>query len=494
MRPLPASLSQRRLLRGVSHVKRYWFALNPDVLRQLEKARRSSLRSAEPEAFIKILQQDCALWTYVMMRLICQSRDKNLAPSISNDPLALVAWAGSESIHLNIADAVSFMGTHSLTSATPDQASRLRKTVIIASTVAFLSEVKVLNPTAGFSHSVLREAGLNLMAWNYPTVYGLVIANNPDDASLANELTKVVGFSPDELSQALVERAYPVNGLSSVIPPSSTLGTYDKFHQVGRLLARVSDTDRGHSSRHDWEEVNSYLWNMAGSKWEVGIRDVFQRVSQSYATILPSYFGELRSFTPKSKFSKRRDISPHLKNRYLQHCQPPVQEALQACYANMPGGLKIRSLLKILIREVIPQAGFTGGCVFVVNSEKQQLTPKTLIGSVRRRSLAAVNISAVQFSAASESESEAVCEVLQRDGEGADSVVGAFASKNLIVTREEAGAKGGVTTFAYSLGSRCPLGVLYLERPSGQQHHEDSFVVPTFQAIAQTLCDVFLIE
>jgi hypothetical protein len=322
----------------------------------------------------------------------------------------------------------------------------------------------------------MRQEPFNLLAWNYPTVYSSVVRSHPTEPAFTRELTRAVGFSPDSLSQALIAGDDPRDETKVSGSPPHTFNPYEEFYDIGKSIARLGMAELNGSAKNDWGEVNTHMWSVVGPKWEVGIRETLEKLSQSYSKILPAYFAELRSFIQKNRVVDHNENGKTLTNKYLKYCQPAVQEALEALYVNMPIGSRARRLLK----------------TFVVNPEKKELTPKTLIGKVRARALAAVDISTIP--SASRLANADGLEVLPDNIPQPDAVAGAFTSKDLIVTREGASRKGGITTFACSLGGRSPLGVLYLERPTDLISSEDSQVIFTCQAIAQTLCDVFLIE
>jgi hypothetical protein len=123
-----------------------------------------------------------------------------------------------------------------------------------------------------------------------------------------------------------------------------------------------------------------------------------------------------------------------------------------------------KAAIQTLLKSIIPQAGFTGGCVFVIDPSTSSLRPRTVIGTVSLRAITNVNL------------------------EPGDMAVTALGQSDpLLHTKNDPPPIDGIYS---ALGGARKVGVLYLETPRGAQDIGEGKTIGTFNIIKQALCDV----
>jgi hypothetical protein len=157
----------------------------------------------------------------------------------------------------------------------------------------------------------------------------------------------------------------------------------------------------------------------------------------------------------------------------------------------MPRKSVNRKVLEKLVKEVIPLAGFTGGCVFLVDPSAMSLIPRTVIGKVRMRSLTPI---ALPRSHGSHMNTLIGDVITTRVDRTADVAQAAFESDQPVLQRSNGSTKDSFTGIYCCLGKTRKIGVLYLEVPEAQFSDRSPQVLKIFKALKQTLCHALFVD
>ncbi len=488
--------SETRLNRALNHVNNLWFPFNPTVISQLEEGFKDEAFSDDPDQLLTILKQDFALFTYVIKELMHIATSEQIDPVTICNPLKLIRWGGPTRIKQIVVLNKKLPSTHALSLSENFQTDRLRETAIIASTAEVLSENANLDPDMGFCRGVMREIGLNLIAWNYPLLYARIIKAIPSDSSLDDELTKELGFSPMLLAMRIMQPTNVKVSLADITIFEQEWQVYDKLCAVGEALAHASNPNTYPSAEHDWSIAQEYIIRNIGADGLEQINKKSADNSTSYTQALPSTFEDLKNLDPQAKILSHTNAIRACNNSYVRQCLPEIQDALRALYSEMPINSVNSTALEHLIKDLIPKAGFTGGCVFIVDPSTLTLSPRTIIGQVGGRK---INKIILRSTATNVLVLDSSVEDLLAAAIGHEDVIAnAFACEQPIIIREQGNLsdKQGyfedkLTTICSSLGRKRRIGVLYLEKPEST---DDSRTIGTFKALRQALCDALLLE
>jgi len=461
--------NSRRIDRALQHVSKPWFPMNPDVLKRVREGLDSGIYDANFELLMTELKTDFALFTFIVKELSQRAALANVPQATIANPLELIRWGNTKQIKEVLAEQQKVPNMHSLQWSEPFQIQRLRETAIIATTASVLSEKKNLDPELGFSRGVIREIGLNLIAWNYPSVYSKVLAELQQGQSLDDELSKELGFTPALLAMRLMRPDKGPDATESA-DQDSGWATYDELCEVGENLARAENPETYPSAENDWQKARSFLSDTLGEQAITIIRDRAVENSKHYQKSLPEVFGNIGQFNPQQNIEKHKRVARSIEERLLKFCPEGVQKSLKELYAELSDDSVNKNLVGKLLKSIVPEAGFTGGCVFVVDPSSLSLKPRTLIGKVQMRQITNVAL------------------------EPGDAAVSALGSQQPVVQLSENLKDPSLAGIYCSLGGRKKVGVLYLETPQRSPQEPDEGTLGMFEVIRKALCDTLLIE
>lgn len=456
----------RRIERALQHVVRPWFPINQDVLTTIRTSLDSGSYATNPAQLLNDLKADFALFTFVVKELGIQGLQEKIHSKILNNPVELIRWGGADRIKEIIAPDKKLPSTHSLHWSEPFQVARLRETAVIASTAAVLSEKKDLDPEVGFSRGVIREIGLNLIAWNYPTLYSKVLNNLTADATLDEELSKELGFTPSLLAMRVLRPENPNQPEGEPLPQEAGWAAYDELCDVGEALARAENPETYPSAQNDWQKANQYLTENAGTGALELIKERAIEQSKKYQEALPEVFNSLENFNPKRNIDVHQRMKAVIADQDFRLCPPHVQEALRTLYNEIDGYSVNKAAIQTLLKSIIPQAGFTGGCVFVIDPSTASLKPRTIIGQVSLRAIQNVTL------------------------DPGDLAVAALGQTEPLFDLKDDGTPTPLEGIYSSLGEQRKVGVLYLETPKHLNEEPAGKTIGTYNILKKALCDV----
>ncbi|MEN9845299.1 MAG: hypothetical protein RIS36_446 [Pseudomonadota bacterium] len=485
-----SSFTFRRLQRAVRHVNCLWFPFNPTVVEEIESAGLYEFSTTDPSRVLSVIRKDAALLGFVLVRLLRERADAPLNP---NNPAALISRAGPTRIKGIVAEGLQTSSAHKLQSSQPFQLSRLAETMIAASTVEALCKGKNFDPLAGFCKVILRDLGMNLIAWNYPSVYKEVL-DSVDTQRVEDAIERSLGFSPRELAHVLT-LAPKQGGVVATTPLDPADQIFDHYISVGEALARAEFPETYSSSREDWSYASKYLSENLGRDFSSTIRNVIVANSSAYYKMCPTHFKRLVKFDPARHHGARPGLSRIVFNPFVKECSVEIQEALRALYDTMPDGTPDRASLSAILTTLIPKAGFTGGCLFVANKRSGILTPGRIIGRVRAMEVGPVPLWTSQESYSNKSsfhQAKSPQGMVERAFVTRRPITERF--EHTVETQENPLLSIPITRFSATVGDKRPMGVLYLEKPFLNVPEEDKIALPTFRALNKTLSDALCID
>lgn len=461
--------NSRRIDRALQHVSKPWFPMNPEVLKRVREGLDQGAYDKDFGILLNELKSDFALFTFIVKELSQKAVLEGVAQSTISNPIELIRWGGAKVIKEILAEQQKIPNIHSLQWSEPFQVQRLRETALIATTASELSKHKNLDPELGFSRGVIREIGLNLIAWNYPSVYAKVLASMGPDSNLDDELAKELGFTPALLAIRLFRPDKAVEDGAEQADDDSW-ATYDELCEVGEALARAENPETYPSAERDWQTAKKALTSTIGENAISKIRDSALENTKHYQKSLPEVFGSIAELNPEKNIARHKKIARVIDERYLKFCSDAVQESLKQLYSEMSEESVNKNLVGRLLKDVVPEAGFTGGCVFVVDPSSLSLKPRTMIGKVQMRTIQNVAL------------------------EPGDAAVSALSSTDPIVKVTDDRSEPQYAGIYSALGARKKIGVLYLETPRKDATRPTEETLGVFQVIRKALCDALMLD
>lgn len=480
--------SDRRLQRAVQHVNMHWFPVNESVLESVRKGLSEGAYELDPSFLFRELKEDFALLSFCVKELQLVAQRERIPDSISNDPFRLVQWAGPARIR-DILCTGKAISTHSLSSNEEYQDARLRETAVSASTTEILSEANDLDGEHGFTHCVVRQVGLNLIAWNYPTVYARALKGLTPRTTIDSELTKALGFSPSLLATVVMRPKQPD---LARIPADlkDTWGTLDELCRVGEALARANDPETYPSAEQDWSTARTSIEKHLGSR---GVELIHERIVENtarYRVACPEAFSPAHSFNPVVALSRHKDGALSQNNPFLKQCPESLRTDLKEIYRSLSRQGVTRETIAQLLKEILPKHGFSGALVYLIDPTRGVLFPQVKIGTVNLRASAPIEWK--RPAAMDPLLGEALT---TKNHLPTDMVAAAFECDMPLVEQGPLTENGqSFVSIAGVVGKERRVGVMYVELAANNVDSGPAGTLTIYKALRQTLADALKVQ
>ena len=473
---IEAHPTERRLAKAVEHVSTLWFPVDAEHLKKIQEGLKKGAYDLSLEFLVEEIKSDFALYMYTLRELTKHPRiDKKTART----PSDLLTSAEIGVLREILPVEARKISTHLLTTSNPWQLARLSEALVAATAAETLAERERMIPDLGYSGALLRQLGLTLIAWNYPTVYkrALDSLKSRDKPMLDVVLSDALGFSPLLLGSAIVEEwALPPviemvmcgdgNEIGTAV--DSDYFTLKRFCEIGEALARANDPEFSPRASEDWIVTKQEIDRRLGG---AGLIEIGKRVSEKfghYTSNGPKALKEILQCRPEAKQYRFDEQTILKKNPFLAATPLSVKKRLKEFYESLSSEAQMKDLVRVLVREIIPLAGYTGGAIYTFDPIEDVLIPRTVIGLIEATDIFTVPI--------------------KGPGAFGNTIVAAFKSSTVISERLET-PHGELTQYLARLGVESQVGVLYLERPSDTLI-DDEGARAVFKAIHKALSDV----
>ena len=376
------------------------------------------------------------------------------------------------------------ISTHSLADSSPVQQARIKEAMISASAAEVMAPFQSIDPEVGFSAAILRQLGTALIAWNYPSVYQRCLERNDLAISIDAALNDALGFSPTVFGAYLLGRWGVASELRIVVgsdptgvesEPMTEMQQYlKKICEVGEALSRAQSPEYYPSAESDWEIARSTIEGILGPEGMRSVQEHVRNNCENYRAYLKQQFSDTAQLNPGARLVACRDEHLNDRNQYIKGCLPNLKKSFRELYAQMDINTISQHSVRALTNDLIPLAGFTGGCVFVLDPASRQFIPRLIVGKVALRKLGPVAYS--EYSSKN------------------DPVIIAFDCQTPMIEHSKTGAVDDPACIAAVLGSKQRLGVLYLEIPQTALNDFDQNVLMHFKAVRKALEDALHIS
>lgn len=388
------SAGQRRLEQAIEYVARTWFPANPEVLERIHHRSTSGKYQDNFDLLLYDLKSDFAVFSFLLKEM------RGLYPNVASaaDPIEMMRSMDLDALLKLITIPSDAISSHSFQEMEKTQASRLKHLMWSCSTSEILADKTGETVNAGqvFTYSVVRQLGLNLIAWNYPSIYGRVVQSLKEGAEgeLDQLLLAQLGFEPIELAAALTFPEQLGDELSSILGlpgetreqelESDDVAMQKKLCEIGEAFAILNDPETfptgTPAARTSIQEIEDIL-GPGGA--ETIVRSIKSRYV-SYLTLKP----DLLNLDAKSRDAGRHGNNPYGKmlftrNQFAARLSEDFRERLANVYSKVMKGQVSTEGIQFLVSELIPFAGFNKGCIFLLEQKELTLTPRLRIGDDR---------------------------------------------------------------------------------------------------------------
>lgn len=360
-----------------------WLPVNTGLFLEIKSKLESGAFTDNRKLLVEELKKDYSLLTYCLREL----RGSEL---FEGNPLKILEVVPFDDLKKILAVPESDISCHTLQDMLKPQTLRFKHSLISSSTAEVLAEKVGVNSQFAFGAALLRQTGLNLVAWNYPRVYAKALASVPTGADLDTLLLKSLGFSVKELGLQLT---LPVQKISAEVMSAFGMGgesgssTAGEVREIGRMcdlsesFAQLNDPEYFPAVTRDWKTVLQGVTHYLGPKGLQMIRDKIESNYIGYHHIGARIFDGDISIEKNLEIANRKVAEHIMANNIDAHkIDEDIQQRLKRAYAYVRPGQVSLEALQILLADVMPYAGFHQGCIYLFDMRTQALVPKLRIG------------------------------------------------------------------------------------------------------------------
>ena len=423
------------------------------------------------------LKTDLALLLYTLRECVVYLKDNNCEIPQNNSLTEIFEQTGITKIKSILEVCGEKISAHNIDLINEEQALRMQEAIISASTAEILSEGMKIDSDLSFSCALVRQLGHILISWNYPSIYQRSLNAITKNKNLDQILSEALGFSPKLLALALLNEWGLEGEIQAVLmadssPPTSSdsrTQNLSRLCEIGEALARSNDPQHYPSAEADWEKVKTELQESIGYQGIKSIQDRVKKNCENYNKLFPEMFHITENINPDTQIHDFSENQLLGNNQFVKHCPPRLRKKLKNLYAMIKPGEIARDALAVLLKEIIPFAGFNGGYVYTYDQGLGQLVPRTQIGREVKKSMQAIDY--------------------KNDHPGDDHISTAFSCNTPIVQNDDI----DLTSMVGSIGNASKIGVLYLEAHQQDIDDSENNLLLHFKAIRQALNDCFQI-
>ena len=477
MTTTPSAKADKRLTRALEYVSDYWLPVNHEVARKIRDGLSSGAFESDRFLLKKEVCSDLGLFFGCIRELRHILAESNKDMHISHDFTRVFDDLDLETLQIALESVLTSPSVHLVSEGEDPEVGRLLEAVISMTAAQTLAPAYNQSAGAATSAAALRQLGFALIAWNYPGVYKDCIRRLPDypGASLDSLITSSLGFSPMLLATGLASKwGLPTELLDHMDEAErdedretiSAIGsTLQQICKVSEALARVQFERWYPSAKGDWEDAAKEVERVMGPQGIERIRERCAVACTSFLATSPDIFRP-GLFLDEAMLCRAPKTST---NPYIALSEEPVQRAMTQLYEIIDLPRSSSKALQFLLRELIPAAKFTGGCVFTVDPTSCQLTPQLDVGPCEARTVAPLHYMV--------------------DGDQEDPVLLAFLTsegcKPILVEDN----RNGICSLSAAFGRGQRVGVLYLEMPLAEIRRDQAHVMAHFQGAVRALVD-----
>lgn len=359
----PAANAQR-LQHSAEHAREGWFPVNQEIvtaIREKVEARRFGDSAA---ALVDEIKNDQALLGLCIGKMTERGGSRravgNPVQSLKQVPYkTLVEWISVPSARVS---------PYRLESASQSQLSRLREAAVSCRSSEVLAEGANIDADLAFSCAFLRQLGLNLIAWNYPSHFRRAQQAAKRGEPIDKAVERILGVKPADLSAEIAKEWQISTQLVRALGETrvSDADTLRRVCEVGETYARLCDPEQHQAAREAWDKIKDSARELLGT-------DVEERLNSETAAVAALF--EFEIVEENDEVEQR-----FAKNAFAARCPSELRTSIHRVYERiMPCGPATEALQE-LAATVIPQAGFMRGCIYLARPGSFDLVPVLKLG------------------------------------------------------------------------------------------------------------------
>lgn len=397
--PLRAPLT--RLDRACKYLEDKWFPCSSHILDQIEAHLTKDFNDVDHIKLLELIHKDYSLTLFCYKELCTdeltggESTPYELEDNRS--PIAELKSCPAHQLRQILKDSLPTLRLHSLESSKSYQIDRLKESLLALVATKTLCESGTIDPDLGVEVSLFRQLGYLLVAWNYPTIYQAAASSSSATHNLDDNLVKALGFSPSSLAVSLAEKwglgkvfqqsaqGYEQEMLLAPNETNSVAQSISKLCSIGEKLARANNPELYPNALHEWEDAKVAIEQALGKEGLAMIDQAMATECEELFINSPFIFkaGTLLNLEQKLQTIESRKTAE--RNPYLNCCDDVLKSELLSIYDLIAAGERAEKTVGILLRKILPHAGFCSSALFTLEPGTKKLALQLKAGEIKLR-------------------------------------------------------------------------------------------------------------
>lgn len=395
-------LESKKKLNPIDYVSQQWLPVSESVLYSIKHKFDDGEYLNNPKNLLLDLKTDVGLFSWFL---------KNLPKLITNTDTSITPTLIIENIDLSKCDELFKSASleqfpHRIQGAMKIQSSSIKHAVISAITAETVASHSGLEPELAHLCATIRQVGINLVAWNYPSIFSRAIANVSDNIEgLEKELFRFIGHTPTTLASNICLEWDQDESIKSYIIPATpdsesknsaereTLSIQereekqDKLNnclELGNSMALLSDPEHFPGYAKNWQNTVERLQQAMGQNAINNIQERLAGFSKVYSN---NDFDFNIDLEPKKNLTRTSifRVTDRLMsgNPWIAKCSENLRSKFHKIYSSIDKRGISTEAISLLISELIPILGFVRGCIYKFDEKKMRLLPILRIGETQ---------------------------------------------------------------------------------------------------------------
>jgi hypothetical protein len=372
---------QERVLRYVSEG---WLPANPQLLKRIEQEMAQGVYEQDHNALLQKIQSDPGLFIRCLRELPAID-----AEAARTAPLEGIAQLSQEKLLQLLNKASEQYTLHHFNKATVQQSLRIQHTLAASLTSTQLALQTKLSHADALASTMFIELGMNLIAWNYPSVYSDVMARHRRNGDeIEANLERLLGIAPLRIGWKFATQwGMPAHVREALVRTYAAPTEALSLQEICRAAQLVADSFDQHNfprAERQLDAIRNPLRKLITPKLIEEIRSSVAQIFQEYTLPKSAFRGHLSLAAANESTDPEAAKDALLqRNIYLLRCSEEVKSLFRPCYALAQARTVSKEAISALVANVVPQLGFNAGCLYLTQTNLRdagKLTPALCFG------------------------------------------------------------------------------------------------------------------
>ncbi len=391
-RRVVSAVSDRRTLNdAIEFVAKGWMPISSQVVSLIRGKLGNGDYDLKRYELIADLRKDFSLFTWFLSQL------SDLKPNPASFDIEEIVQAIEVQQLIELFSKADDANVHKREKAAKSQTLALKHGLTAVVSAEKLADKQQIDSNLAHICAGVRQLGINLVAWNYPRIFSRAMEHcQRTNTSLDKELYKILGYSPLQLGAEIALDWDKTGGLKAIVfqdnenPAELPAELMNQLGgkaaeligcvELGESVAKLSTPEIYPDVAGLMPEIVSDVEGILGKGGFQELREQLRKTSLEYSTASAPFELDIE---PEliTQIAQNQLASQLIQaNQWALKCPALMLEKFKNLYLKIDKHNISPTAINILVGDVIPNLGFTRGCVYIVEENKNKLNPILRIG------------------------------------------------------------------------------------------------------------------